>query len=118
MRMLPLRLMARMLHKENPSALEQRICGWMLRSLPGMLSCAEFEEFVYDYYEDRLSPEARRHFEMHMQLCPKCEVHFDSYVRAVALGKRVCEDDDRLPDGMPEELVGAILLAREERQGR
>ena len=76
-----------------------------------MLTCSEFEEFVCDYYDGLLSPRAALQFEMHLQLCPMCRVHFESYVRSIALFQRVAKDDE-LPEGMPEELVGAILIAR------
>lgn len=96
-----------------PGRAKKRVGAWMLRNVPGMLTCAEFEEFVHDYHEDLLPEPARRRFDRHMLVCPMCQVHFDSYVRAVALGQAVCEDE--LPDDIPEELVGAIRLAMEAR---
>ena len=79
-----------------------------------MLTCAEFEDFVHDAHDGVLPDRTRRRFERHMALCPMCRAHFESYVRAVALGRKICETDDALPDDLPEELVGAILLARRE----
>ena len=96
---------------DEPGPMKRRFGGWILRNLPGMLTCAEFESFVLDYYEGKLDSGVRRRFDRHMALCPMCGVHFESYVRAIELGQRVCEDDDQLPFGMPEELVGAILSA-------
>jgi len=113
-----LRMLARLGPDENAGPTKRRLASWMLRNLPGMLTCSAFEEFVQEYYEGLLPDRVRRKFETHMQLCPMCRVHFDGYVRAVALGQRVCEDDESLPDGMPEELVGAILLARSREPGR
>lgn len=98
------------LRGENPGPIKRRFGSWLLRHLPGMLTCREFEAFVYDYHEGAVSRTVRRRFETHMRLCPMCSVHFDCYLRTVALGKRICADD-LLPDDMPDELVGAILLA-------
>ncbi|MDJ0789379.1 MAG: zf-HC2 domain-containing protein [Myxococcota bacterium] len=102
----------------DPGPLKQRLGSWMLKSLPGMLTCEEFEAFVHDYHEGTLGEKQRRRFDLHMEICPRCRTHFDDYVRTVALGQRLCEDDETLPEGMPEELVGAILLAVEENERR
>ncbi len=112
MREFLLKLLLQFRGDKDPGPTEQRVGSWMLRHLPGMLTCPEFEEFIHDYYEGLLSAKVRRRFETHMQLCPMCQVHFDSYVRAIALGRQVCSDDEQLPEGMPQELVAAILLAR------
>lgn len=119
MRDLLVDLLARMHGDEEPGPFRRRMGSWLLRNLPGMLSCAEFEDFVHDYYEGALPEAVVRRFETHMKLCPMCRVHFDAYVRTVALGQRICEEDEQqLPDAMPEELVGAILRARREQVER
>ncbi len=104
-------LLARIRGEGEPGPLKRRLGSWMLRNFPGMLSCIEFEDFIYDYHEGSLPPDVRRRFEDHMKLCPMCRVHFESYLRTIAIGQRLCEDEERLPEGMPEELVGAILQA-------
>jgi len=112
MRNLLLKLLLAFRGDEEPGPRKRRLGSWLLRNAPGMLSCEEFEAFVHDYYESLLSQKSRNQFETHMRLCPMCRVHFESYVSAVALGKGVCEEDDRLPADIPEELVGAVLIAR------
>ena len=97
----------------DPRKLGPRVQSWAFRNVPGMLTCREFEDFVYDYYEGDLDPRQRAVFERHMRLCPMCRVHFDSYLRAVALGRQICEDDETLPQDMPEELIQAIVAARD-----
>lgn len=92
-----------------PGPRKKRIGSWMLRNVPGMLTCEELEDFVHDYYEGAVTERVRRRFDRHLLLCPMCRVHFASYVRAIELGQAVCEDE--LPEAMPEELVGAIRLA-------
>ena len=96
----------------EPGPTKRRIGSWILRNVPGMLTCVQMEEFIHDYYEGLVSDSVRRAFDMHMKLCPMCRVHFDNYVRAVALSQKVCAGDEQMPNAMPQELIGAILLAR------
>ncbi len=112
MRRLVIWMYERMRREGEPSPRMKRVGAWMLRNVPGMLTCAEFEDFVHDYYEGLLASAQRLRFDDHMRVCPMCRVHFDSYTKAVALGQQLCDEDDQLPEGMPEELVGAILLNR------
>ncbi len=95
-----------------PKAIGRRVKATVFRHAPGMLTCEQFEDFLYDYYEGALQPRQRTTFERHMRLCPMCRVHFDTYLRTVALGQAVC-DDDTLPEDIPEELVQAIVAARD-----
>ena len=113
MHALLLGILTRVRSGKNPGPLKKTIGSWLLRTLPGFLTCREFEDFIHDYYEESLSASIRRQFDEHLQLCPMCRIHFEDYVRTIALGKAVCENDEDLPTGMPEELVGAILLAQQ-----
>jgi len=82
-----------------------------------MLTCRQVEAFVIDYHEGQLPEKQRKQFDLHLALCPMCRVHFESYLRSIALGQALFKEEDRAQDAMPEELVGAILLAAEEREG-
>ena len=85
-----------------------------LRYFPFQITCGEFERFVIDYYEGELKPAQRKRFEFHMSICPMCETHFRSYVRAIELGQQLCAADERnAPVELPGELVNAILAARQ-----
>ena len=98
---------------EDAGPAGRRLRSWMMRNLPGQLTCMEFERFVHDYHEGSLSPRERRVFDLHMELCPMCRVHFASYVQTIELGRRICAtDDEAAPAELPEELVAAILAAR------
>ena len=108
-----LKTLTRIRNGKSPGRLKKTIGSWLLRTLPGFLTCRQFEDFVHDYYEESLPEEIRRQFDEHLQLCPTCRAHFKDYVRTIALGQSVCETDDELPAGMPEELIGAILLANQ-----
>ena len=100
---------------ENAGPVGLRIRAWMMRNLPGQLTCVEFDRFVQDYHDGVLSPRQESEFDFHMELCPMCRVYFASYLQTIELGKRACgADDDASPD-LPEELVIAILAARDAR---
>lgn len=101
---------------EDAGPTGRRLRAWMMRHVPGQLTCTEFERFVHDYQEGSLTPRERRVFEFHMELCPMCRVHFGSYLRTIELGRRVCATDDAsVPSDLPEELLAAILAARSAR---
>ena len=78
------------------------------------MTCREFVEFLMRYVEGELDADPRRVFEEHMRLCPPCGVYLDTYRDTIRLGKLACKDDDgAVPEDVPEELVRAILAARE-----
>lgn len=114
----PRRAMAQLIYTvmgrhEDAGPVGLRIRGWMMRHVPGLLTCAEFERFIHDYQDDSLSPRERGVFEFHMELCPMCRVYFDSYLQTIELGIQICAtDDEDAPEELPEELVTAILEAR------
>ena len=94
-------------------SLKRRMGQVFLKSFPGQITCTEFEQFVIDFYEKTLSDKQHSMFEFHMSICPKCNVHFRSYVLAIELGKKVCEGEgDDLVEDVPEDLVRAILATR------
>ncbi|MDT8436147.1 MAG: zf-HC2 domain-containing protein [Gemmatimonadota bacterium] len=91
----------------------RRLRGLLFRTLPHMISCREFEEFVLDYLDGELAPPQRKTFDSHVRLCPECRVYLEAYEVSRALGEAVCrEDEDAPPEDAPESLVTAILAAR------
>ncbi len=93
-----------------------RLRAWLMQYAPGQLTCIEFERFVHDYQEGSLSLRERRTFDLHMELCPMCRVHFALYLQAIELGRRICATDDAAaPAELPEELASVILAARRAR---
>lgn len=88
--------------------------GMMMRHLPGMLTCLEFERFILDYEEGRLGDAQRRVFEWHLRLCPDCRRYIEAYRQTVELtGRAFRTADAPLPEEVPEDLIKAILLARD-----
>ncbi len=78
-----------------------------------MMTCRDFTEFVWAYLDGDMSPEQRFEFDAHMAVCPHCVAYLDTYRTTVQMGKQAFSDPDApLPDDVPEDLVQAILAAR------
>ncbi len=87
--------------------------AFMFRSLPMMINCREFEEFLIDYFEDSLPKRQRLVFEIHMKICRECREYLVAFKRSIEVSKRVFADlDEQVPDDVPEDLVRAIIDAR------
>jgi len=85
-----------------------------MSKLPMMLTCGEFEAFLFDYVEDRLSGYARFKFEFHIKACRDCRDYLAAYKKTMALGGQVLgAPADPVPADLPDELVAAILAARD-----
>ncbi len=88
--------------------------GFMFRSLPMMISCREFEGFLIDYFEGSLPKRQRLVFEMHLKLCRECREYLVAFERALEVSKRVFAGlDEPLPTDVPDDLIRAIMDARE-----
>ena len=87
--------------------------------LPLMLTCREFEDFVLDYFEETLPTKQRLIFEMHLVVCRDCRSYLAAYRRSMALGKAIFErQESPVPGDVPEDLVKAILAAKDKRYPR
>ena len=60
-----IKLLLRFRGKDEPSDAKKRIGSWILRNVPGMLTCAEVERFVFAYAEGALSKKQRDQFDLH-----------------------------------------------------
>lgn len=91
----------------------QRLGGSMLRHLPGMITCQQFEDFLIDYLEDKLTADQQALFQRHMKVCPMCRTSFQSYLKVIELGQAVCADHEKdlMFDAAPQELIDAIIDA-------
>jgi anti-sigma factor RsiW len=77
------------------------------------VTCRELADFIGDYLSGELPADARAEFEYHLRLCPNCRRYLADYAASVKLGKRAFDDENaRLPEHVPEDLVQAILAAR------
>lgn len=87
--------------------------GMMMSHVPGMITCAEFEEFIADYLENRLTPSEKRVFEWHLRMCRDCRSYLAAFRLATDMGRQVLASaSEPVPDEVPEDLVSAILAAR------
>ncbi len=95
------------------SRLWRWIKGRMERHLPLMITCEEFEGFVLAYLEDELPQRQRSVFEFHLKICRECRDYLAAYRRTVELGKAAfAEPSAAVPDTVPEDLIKAVLDAR------
>ena len=80
--------------------------GMMLRHMPLMITCRQFEDFILAYLEGDLPNRQQLVFELHLKLCRECRDYLAAYRRTIEISKPV-------PDDVPEGLVKAILAARD-----
>jgi RNA polymerase sigma-70 factor (ECF subfamily) len=101
---------------EKPSSIMRNIKGNMLRYTPGLITCAEFEQFIDDYLDNNLSGKEIAVFERHLKLCRECRDYLTAYQHSITLGKAVFavdSDDLPVPDEIPADLLQAILEAKQ-----
>lgn len=77
------------------------------------LNCREMIEFLMDYLDGTLPAEQQGAFCAHLRVCPDCVTFMKTYEATIAVGKKSCSCDDEIPAAVPEELVRAILAARQ-----
>ena len=80
------------------------------------MTCREFADFMADYLSGELPENIRQAFDRHLNLCVNCRKYLDGYEATIKLGKRAFDDPDAgVPADVPEQLVQAILAARNQR---
>lgn len=86
--------------------------GLMLKSLPGMITCIEFEQFIIDYLEDTLPQPKRKLFERHLKVCRECREYLERYQLTKALyTEKIQSDSGNISTEVPSELIAAIIEA-------
>lgn len=89
--------------------------GKMLRYVPGMITCTEFEQFIDDYLDNNLTAQETTVFERHLKLCRECRDYLAAYQNSITLGKAVfAADSDNLTalNEVPSDLLQAVMAAR------
>jgi anti-sigma factor RsiW len=79
------------------------------------VTCREFVDFVMAYRDGELDAGERARFDAHLAVCPDCVRYLDQYRATVAAVQREGqegEEGEALPDGVPDDLVQAIIAAR------
>lgn len=78
------------------------------------MNCRDFTEFIVDYYGHDLTHDTSGLFELHLSRCRNCRTYLETYRETILLGQAAFADPEApVPDDVPEELVQAILTARE-----
>ena len=81
------------------------------------MTCRELIDFLMEYLGGELPEAERSEFDRHLSLCSPCVAYLNSYQETVKLGKAAfCHPDDPVPEEVPEELVRAILAARNKKR--
>ncbi len=97
--------------QDNPTIM-RRIRGVMFK-LPLMITCETFEEFILAYLEGELPPRQKFVFDLHLKVCPECRSYLKAYKASLELARLSGEDADMVPDDVPEDLVAAVVAARD-----
>lgn len=85
-----------------------------MSKMPLMMTCGEVEAVLLDYLEGHLSGYALAKFEFHIKVCQECRDYLAAYRKAVSLGGEILGPSNApAPEGLPEDLVNAILAAKD-----
>lgn len=88
--------------------------GLFLKHAHNMITCKEFEDFVLRYLEGELSDKQKSIFEWHLRWCRECREYLAAYQRTLEIADAVLAPPDQpVPTDVPEDLIKAILAARE-----
>ena len=91
----------------------RRIHGAMFK-LPLMITCEAFEDFILAYLDDELPPKQKFVFELHLKVCRECRDYLRAYRASMELAKSALgEPSTAMPDQVPNDLVKAVLDARD-----
>ncbi len=80
------------------------------------MTCREFVDFLWRYFSRELSNEERFEFDAHLAVCPACVAYLETYRGSIELAREALppSSNDPVPEEVPEDLVQAILAAREQ----
>lgn len=92
------------------------IGAWVLRASPRMITCREFNDFIYDYVEGELSEKQTVLFKRHVRVCPMCRNFLKTYIATYKAKDKVFPYDDiDVPDVVPQNLIDAIIVVKQNR---
>jgi len=94
-------------------SLKRWMKGMMLKHMPLMITCVDFEDFIVDYLDGELPERQKMVFELHLRICRECREYLAAYRRTMEVSKVTIQSDrtDTL-DTMPGDLIKAIREAR------
>ena len=98
----------------HPGGVRRWLKGLALKRVRYMITCKEFEDFVLRYLEGELSGKQRTVFEWHLNMCRECREYLAAYRWTLEIADAVLAPSDApVPADVPEDLIKAILEARE-----
>ena len=77
------------------------------------ITCRGVVDFLDRYLTGGLDPDEVAKFERHLSECPPCVAYMHTYQAATAVSKAALTGRDEVPEDVPEDLVQAILRARD-----
>ena len=94
------------------------IGGWYLRASSHMITCREFNDFIYAYVDGTLSKKQTILFKRHMAICPMCRNFLKTYIAVYkARGEALPYSDIDVPDEVPQDLIEAIIEVQRLKHG-
>ena len=52
-------------------------------------TCKQMTDLVFNYLNDKLSPNVKRDFQQHLQICPDCVNFLDTYKKTVSVTRSI-----------------------------
>lgn len=78
------------------------------------MTCQHLIEFLTDYIEGQLPLSQRAAFELHLAICGQCRAYLHNFKTTIEMAQKAFKGPaDATPAGVPEELIQAILQARQ-----
>ena len=100
---------------DRAGPMKKRMISLFMHHFPGQITCEEFGDFMADYLDGTMDVAETRRFEFHLEACPMCRTHMAEYRAAVDLARATAGD---APAEAPQELINAILAARDKDRGQ
>ena len=66
-------------------------------------TCKQMTDLVFNYLNDKLSPDAKRDFQQHLSICPDCVNFLNTYKKTVSVTRSV------QPEEIPPKVRNNIL---------
>lgn len=79
------------------------------------INCESFDTFIVDFLDGNLQEDQKLIFTKHLNECPPCKKYLKDYQKSIQLSQAVFSAEQEVDkQEMPEELVQAILAAKQQ----
>jgi len=101
--------------QQQKTGIRRLIKGLMLKYMPGLITCSQFDKFITSYLDGELDKREHLKFELHLKMCRECRDYLAAYQRTVDLSRSVFKTpQERFQQKVPDHLIKAILDARKD----